>query len=60
MVESNHVRQMKVVGVPHSPQSICKTQVGHIYSTGNSSFGNTAANSGTWGKQKKKKKTFSW
>lgn len=30
MVESNHVRQMKVVGVPHSLQSICKTQVGHI------------------------------
>jgi hypothetical protein len=38
MVESNHVRQMQVVGVPHSPQSICKTQVGHLQWKNHSRF----------------------
>jgi len=38
MVESNHVRQMKVVGVPHSLQSICKTQVGHLHWKNHSRF----------------------
>jgi hypothetical protein len=38
MVESNHVRQMKVVGVPHSLQSICKTQVGHLQWKNHSRF----------------------
>lgn len=38
MVESNHVRQMQMVVVPHSPQSICKTQVGHLQWKNHSHF----------------------